>query len=255
MNRITHKEFLKRLKNSDSTIMKELYTQWKSWLYNEFKAYEHNGNLLLIKGKDKYEVNMFIFNYIGCQELLNKYKDDSNCTTLCVSIIGELSEELNKYYGWRCFEGIGINERIADDNIRLLTKDNKNDVYEFCNKRLKQGNFSNHVADDLQDYIENINDKNYKATKAYGYYKDEMLIGFVMILHDFLLHYSHLSVIGVLEEYRRNGIGTKLSKFVLSKYPNEKYHYQVAHTNKASIGLVTSLGFKFAGVRELIIKG
>ena len=30
MNRITHKEFLKRLKNSDSTIMKELYTQWKN---------------------------------------------------------------------------------------------------------------------------------------------------------------------------------------------------------------------------------
>lgn len=33
MNRITHKEFLQRLKNSDSTIMKELYSQWKSWLY------------------------------------------------------------------------------------------------------------------------------------------------------------------------------------------------------------------------------
>ena len=81
-----------------------------------------------------------------------------------------------------------------------------------------------------------------------------MLIGFVMLLHDSILHYSHLSVIGVLEEYRRNGIGTKLSKFVLSKYPNDKFHYQVAHLNKASIGLVTSLGFKFAGVRELMIK-
>ena len=47
---------------------------------------------------------------------------------------------------------------------------------------------------------------------------------------------------------------TKLSKFVLSKYPNDKFHYQVAHLNKASIGLVTSLVFKFAGARELIIK-
>lgn len=254
MNRITHKEFLQRLKNSGSTIMKELYFQWKSWLYNEFKAYEYNENLLLIKGKDKYEVNMFIFNYDSCQELLKKYRDDSTCTMLCISLIGELPEELNKYHGWRCFEGIGINERITDDNIRLLTKENKNDVHEFCNKLLKQGNFSSHVADDLQDYIENINEKNSKATKAYGYYKDEMLIGFVMLLHDSILHYSHLSVIGVLEEYRRNGIGTKLSKFVLSKYPNDKFHYQVAHLNKASIGLVTSLGFKFAGARELMIK-
>ena len=76
MNRITHKEFLQRLKNSSSTIMKELYSQWKSWLYNEFKAYEHNENLLLIKGKDKYEVNMFIFNYDSCQELLKKYRDN-----------------------------------------------------------------------------------------------------------------------------------------------------------------------------------
>ena len=131
MNRITHKEFLKRLKNSDSTIMKELYSQWKDWLYNEFKAYEHNENLLLIKGKDKYEVNMFIFNYDSCQELLKKYRDDSTCTTLCISLIGELPEELNKYHGWRCFEGIGINERIADDNIKLLTKENKNDVHEY----------------------------------------------------------------------------------------------------------------------------
>ena len=255
MNRITHKEFLKRLKNSDSTIMKEQYSQWKSWLYSEFKAYDYNGSLLLIRGKDKYEVYMFIFNYEDCFQLLNKYKDDSNCTNLCISLIGKLPEELNKYYGWRCFEGKGINERIADDNIRLLTKENKNEVYELCNKLLKQGNFSSGVADDLQDYIENINDKNYKATKAYGYYKDKMLIGFVMLLHDSILYYSHLSVIGVLEEYRRSGIGTRLSKFVLSKYPNEKYHYQVAHSNKSSIGLVTSLGFKSVGVRDLYIKG
>ena len=254
MNRITHKEFLQRLKNSDSTIMKELYSQWKSWLYNEFKAYEHNENLLLIKGKDKYEVNMFIFNYDSCQELLKKYRDDSTCAKLSASIIGELPEELNMYYGWRCFERIGINEKIVDDNIKLLTKENKNNVFELCNKLLKQGNFSSYVADDLQDYIENINEKNYNSTKAYGYYKDKMLIGFVMLLHDSILHYSHLSVIGVLEECRRNGIGTKLSKFVLSQYSNEKYHYQVAHLNKASIGLVTSLGFRFAGVRELMIK-
>ena len=255
MNRITHKEFLKRLKNSDSTIMKELYTQWKSWLYNEFKAYEHNENLLLIKGKDKQEVNMFIFNYDGCHELLNKYKDDSNCTGLCVSIIGELPEELNKYHGWRCFEGIGINERIDDGNIRLLTKYNKNDVHELCNKLLKQGNFSSHVAEDLQDYIENVNDKSLKNKKAYGYYKEGSLIGFVIADNFSTLHYSHLSLIGVLEEYRRNGIGTKLSKFVLSKYPNDKFHYQVALLNNASIGLATSLGFKFGGARELMIKG
>ena len=173
---------------------------------------------------------------------------------LCISLIGELPEELNKYHGWRCFEGIGINERIADDNIRLLTKENKNDVYEFCNKLLKQGNYSSHVADDLQDYIENIDDKSLKNKKVFGYYKEGLLIGFVIADHFSTLHYSHLSLIGVLEEYRRNGIGTKLSKFVLSKYPNEKYHYQVSHTNKASIGLVTSLGFKFAGTRELMIK-
>ena len=255
MNRITHKEFLKRLKNSDSTIMKELYTQWKSWLYNEFKAYEHNENLLLIKGKDKYEVNMFIFNYDSCQELLKKYRDDSTCTMLCISLIGELPEELNEYHGWRCFEGIGINERIADDNIKLLTKENKNDVREFCNKLLKQGNFSSHVAEDLQDYIENVDDKSFKNKKAFGYYKEGLLIGFVIADHFSTLHYSHLSLIGVLEEYRRNGIGTKLSKFVLSKYPNDKFHYQVALLNNASIGLATSLGFKFAGARELMIKG
>ena len=252
MNRITHKEFLKRLKNSDSTIMKELYSQWKSWLYNEFKAYEHNGNLLLIKGKDKYEVNMFIFDYEGCKELLNKYRDDSNCTMLSVSIIGELPEELNKYYGFRCHERLGIEKRIIDNNIKLLTKDNVVEVTEFRNK-LSKDNLSSDEAETLQYYIDNIEE--FKKHKTYGYYKDEMLVGFVMLLHDSVLHYSHLSDIGVLEEYRRLGIGTELSQFVLSKYPNEKYHYQVAHSNKASIGLATSLGFKFTGVRELVIKG
>jgi len=252
MNRITHKEFLKRLKNSDSTIMKELYTQWKSWLYNEFKAYEHNENLLLIKGKDKYEVNMFIFNYDSCQELLKKYKDDSTCTMLCISLIGELPEELNKYYGFRCYERVGIDEKIIDTNVKLLTKDTSKEITEFCNK-ISKDHFSRDEAETLQYYIENIEE--FKKHKVYGYYDNEMLIGFVMLLHDPVLHYSHLSDIGVLKEYRRLGIGTKLSQFVLSLYPNEKYHYQVSHLNKASIGLATSLGFKFAGVRELIIKG
>ena len=232
--------------------MKELYTQWKSWLYNEFRAYEYNGNLLLIKGKDNYKINMLIFNYDSGKELLKKYKDDNNCTELCVSLIGELPEELNKYYGFRCFERTGINENIVDNNIRILTKDNALEVTEFCNK-LSKDQLSSNEAETLQYYIENIEEL--KKYKTYGYYKDEMLIGFVMHLHDSALHYSHLSDIGVLEECRRLGVGTKLSQFVLSLYPNEKYHYQVSHLNKASIGQVTSLEFKFAGVRELMIKG
>lgn len=251
MNRITHKEFLKRLKNSDSTIMKELYTQWKSWLYNEFKAYEYNENLILINGKDKYRVNMFIFNYDNCIELLKKYKDDYNCTDLCVSLIGEIPEELNKYYGFRCFERLGVTGEIKDNNIRLLTKDSVGETIEFCNK-LSQDNFSKDEAETLQYYIENIEE--FKKYKTYGYYKDEMLIGFVMLLHDSSLHYSHLSDIGVLQEFRRLGIGAKLGRFVMSLYPNEKYHYQLSHLNKASIGLATSLGFNLVGVRELIIK-
>lgn len=254
MNRITHKQFLQKLKNSDSTIIKELYSQWKNWLYDEYAAYEYNENLLLIEGKDKYKVDMFIFNYDSCKELLKKYKNDNNCTDLCVSLIGKLPEELDKYYGWRCFERIGINERMVYDNIKLLTKEDKNDVFELCNRLLKQGNFSSGVADDLQSYIENEDDKNLKNKKTYGYYNGDMLIGFVIIDHFPSIHYSHLSTIGVLEEYRRNGIGTKLSKFVLSLYPDEKYHYQASHLNKASIRLAISLGFKFAGVRELIIK-
>ena len=252
MNRITHKEFLQRLKNSGSTIMKELYSQWKSWLYNEFKAYEHNENLLLIKGKDKFEVNMFIFNYDGCQELLKKYRDDSNCTMLCVSIIGELPEELHKYYGFRCYERLGIDEKIIDNNIKLLTKNDKPEIIEFCNRLSKQGCHSEYEDETLQYYIENI--EKFKKQKTYGYYKDEMIVGFIMILHDSTLHYSHISDIGILKEYRRLGIGTKLSEFVLSLYYNEKYHYQVSHLNEASIGLATSLGFNFAGVRELMIK-
>ncbi len=48
MNRITHKQFLQKLKKSDSTIIKELYSQWRNWLYDEYAAYEYNENLLLI---------------------------------------------------------------------------------------------------------------------------------------------------------------------------------------------------------------
>ena len=69
MNRITQKEFLYRLKNSTSLIMKELYSQYRYWINNDYKIYEHNENLLLISGKDKYEVNMFIFTLESCYEL------------------------------------------------------------------------------------------------------------------------------------------------------------------------------------------
>lgn len=253
MNRITHKEFLNKLKNSDNTLMKELYSQWKNWLYNEYKAYEHNENLILLKGKDKYEVNIFILNYKDYQELLNKYKDDINCISIYVSLIGYLPEELDKYCGFRCYQRIGINEIIIDNNIKLLTENNKLEITEFCNKLSKQGRISKEEAETLQYYIENINE--FRKYKTYGYYKDKVLIGFVMHFHDAILKYSHISDIGVLKEYRRLGIGTKLSNFVLSKYPNEKYHYQVNHLNKESIGLSKKLGFEFAGVRELMIKG
>jgi len=254
MNKITQKDFLQRLKNCDSLIMKELYSQWKNWIYKEFKTYEHNENLILIKGNDNYEVDMFIFNYDDCVELLNKYKDDCNCSKLCVSIKGELVEQLNKYYGFRCFERIGISEQINDKNIKLLTKENSNGVLELCDKLSKQGNFSKGEAESLKYYIENIDDYS-KNSKAYGYFKEGILIGFVILNHYSTLHYSMLVEIGVLEEYRRLGIATKLSKFVLSKYPNEKYLYQAAHLNKASIDFSKSLGFEFVGVRELMIKG
>ncbi len=255
MNRITQKEFLQRLKNGDNLIMKELYFQWKSWLYREYKAYEYNENLLLIKGKDKYEVYLFIFNYDNSIKLLNKYQEDCNCTQLCVSIIDKLPEQFNKYYGFRCFERKGMKERIVDNSIKLLTKENKNEVFEFCNKLSNQGKLSKDEADSLQYYIENIDDKYYKNQKAYGYYEKGLLIGYVILKHDSALHYSMLLDIGVLEEYRRHGVGSKLSKFILSQYPNDKYLYQVAHFNKASIGLLTSLGFEFVGIRELMIKG
>ena len=175
---------------------------------------------------------------------------ENNYLTLVGKVTGEkrFSHEI---YGERFFTfNLSIPRLSGNADIIPVTTSERlitDEMLTEGNKLLIKGQF--------RSYNSYENERNKLVLIGENNYKDAMLIGFVMLLHDSILHYSHLSVIGVLEEYRRNGIGTKLSKFVLSKYPNEKYHYQVSHTNKASIGLVTSLGFKFAGARELIIKG
>lgn len=256
MNKITQKEFLQRLKNSDNLIMKELYYQWRSWIIREYKVYDYHENLILVKqDKDKYEVNMFIFNQKNCLDLFNQYKEDINCTKLCVSIIEKIPEQLDVYHGFRCFERIGSQEDINDNNIKLLTKEHEIEIIDFCNKLSNQGKISENEAISLKYYIENIDNIIYKHSKIYGYYKDNALVGFVEIQKQPKTNYAMLANIAVLEEYRRQGIGTQLSKFVLNRYPNDRYLYQVVKHNKESIGLLTSLGFKFVGGRELWVKG
>lgn len=255
MKQITLNQFLEKLEDSDSPIMKELYYQWVNWLYEAYEAYEYFDNLILIEQNEgQYSVYLFIFNQDNYLDIFKQYKDDPNCISLCISVIGDLSEEIDQYLGFRCYTRKGLKTKNLNANIKLLTVENKLEILEFCSKLGKQGHISCCEANSLETYIKNFDDEIYQDTKLYGYYKDGLLVGYVTTKQHPNTNNSLLESIAVLEEYRRLGIGKELGNFVLTLNPDDIYLYQAAKMNKQSIALAKSLGFNFIGGRELYVK-
>jgi hypothetical protein len=109
---------------------------------------------------------MFILKQDNYLELLNQYKKDKNCSNLSITIVGELLEETDQYFGFWCFERIGLEEDANNENIRLLTKNDSERILGFCYKLSKQGHFSRCEADSLKDYIEYIDDNLSKLSRV-----------------------------------------------------------------------------------------
>ena len=89
-------------------------------------------------------------------------------------------------------------------------------------------------------------------TKILGVFLDNKIVG--VLTYSVFETYGMIEDIGVLESFRKMGIGKALCESVLKANQDIKFLYQAAKQNIASISLAKSLGFDFIGARELYVK-
>ena len=97
-------------------------------------------------------------------------------------------------------------------------------------------------------YLENSNIE----TKILGVFLDNKIVG--VLTYSAFETYGMIEDIGVLESFRKMGIGKALCESVLKANQDIKFLYQAAKQNISSISLEKSLGFDFIGARELYVK-
>ena len=102
-------------------------------------------------------------------------------------------------------------------------------------------NFSNLF--DLE-YIINSNNED-----VFGYYVNDILVGFIHVLHSF----ECLEIINVVvdTEYRNKGIATKLIDYVMNYYEGLEYLLlEVNENNVSAINLYKKLNFEVINIRK-----
>lgn len=251
MKEITIDEFINKLNNANNVMMFNLANQWKYWYYDEYKLYEIDNNLIIKQQLEdnEYEIHMFILD--DNLTLFNEYNNDSNCVNLTVSIINSIPNELDKYLGFRCYSNINKNcyqDKNCHSNIKSLSLDDRDDILIFCEELMKQGHLSKCEAISFKMCIDNYDN----FTKLLGYYIDNKLVG--IVTYRLFNNYGMIEDIGVLESYRKQGIGKSLCESVLTNNANVRFLYQSAKQNVESTALAKSIGFEFIGARELFIK-
>ena len=102
-------------------------------------------------------------------------------------------------------------------------------------------NFSNLF--DLE-YVINSNNED-----VFGYYVNDILVGFIHVLHSF----ECLEIINVVvdTEYRNKGIATKLIDYVMNYYEGLEYLLlEVNENNVSAINLYKKLNFEVINIRK-----
>lgn len=179
------------------------------------------------------------------KEFFKRCADTNITVTLGVVSNGPLTEEWDKYHGWRIFARQGT-EYPADPRVRVLTKSDVPDIKELCKPLLDSSDFFERVEarnfDSAADRFEEYDDHTF-----YGFYDAEKLCGIASAKQISDLEIVQLADILVLSDYRKRGVGKALVKTALGKFPDKKWMYQAARDNAPSIALAKSLGFTLEG--------
>lgn len=271
MKKITRDEFMQALRDYHPTLHAELYTNYRHWYYGDetldaeffsadgcaiaYSAYEYEG---------KFHITCYIHEVSDdCDfaEACRKCKKmtDTDCAAhenhtcdICLIHHGELSEELNKFLGFRKFVRMG--EAFAPDpHVVPLTRENSDEIKKICDPAVLESDtwFGKTEADSFFHWNFDWGDS--QGIRFLGY-RDESghLLGIATWSSEDELNIAWLHDIFVSPEGRGRGIGKSLVRTAISHVPDRLWNYQAARDNAPSIALAKSCGFTFSGANLFV---
>ena len=266
MEKITRDDFMNALKTYHPALHCELYQNYRNWYYGEepldaefyrtngcavvYSAYEYNG---------KYHITCNIHEVSDdCDfaEACRKCKEmsDADCAAhenhTCDILLlhcGELSEELNKFQGFRKFVRMG-EAFVHDPHVAPLTRENADEIKEICDPAVLETDtwYGKMEADSFYNWNFDWGDS--EGIRFLGYRDDSgNLLGIASWSEEPDRNLGWLHDIFVTSAGRGRGIGKALVRTAVGKAPSRLWLYQAARDNVPSISLAKSCGFTFEG--------
>lgn len=132
-------------------------------------------------------------------------------------------------------DDITIKEVQLEDTAELIFR---MDIAIFTKPRV---HLAARTIDDINDFL--------KDCAIYFAYSDDGVVGYIGCLVDKSQHVE-ITGMGVMPAHQGKGIGTKLLRFALKKFPNNKV-YLVAHPeNDQALHVYKKVGFTITGRKE-----
>ena len=166
---------------------------------------------------------------------------------------GPLTEELNRFFGWRVFarspSPAGADPRVVD-----LTHDDADEIARLCDRTAYSdypdlGGFEFEADSFAQwdfDFAEEY------SIKLLGLRIDGTLAGVAAYSEQQPGNLGFFRELYVAPPFRRHGIGKALVETAISRLPDRTWVYQAARDNATSIALAKSAGFTFYGATLIL---
>ena len=266
MKKITRDEFMQALRDYHPTLHCELYSNYRHWYYGDAvldaEFFSADGCVIVYSAyefEEKYPADCYIHEVCdNCDfaSACRKCKDyaDADCAkhenaTLTIALIhhGELSDELDKFHGFRKFVRMG-EAFEPDPHVCELTRENADEIKAVCDPAVLENDtwFGKREAESFFGWNFDWGDS--EGIRFLGYRDDAgKLLGIATWSAEDELNIAWLHDIFVSPEGRGRGIGKALVRTAISHVPDRLWNYQAARDNAPSIALAKSCGFAFDG--------
>lgn len=272
MTSITFEQASKHLCSYGTAVHCEVFRNYRKWHdENDRKQFFFDrGCVIVTEEYDYNDRHWILYNVHQCapdaaieeaaeacrQECLNKADAYENPRTwVCQFYVsnGELTEEKNRFYGWRNYARQGYHVQ-RDPRVRALTEEDVPMIKAACDPYLDYDtDFGMQLAKAFFE-LDYSWLKDFMAPFGlYGIFDGGTLCGITDATFDRDLNLAWLLDIYVLPPYRGKGYGKALVEAALADHPDVKWHYQAARDNHPSIALAKSLGFTLEGAGLFIL--
>lgn len=181
-----------------------------------------------------------------CREFYERLKaEDCKGRSLNLFHNGELSEELDKFNGWRVFVREPAELPAAPDyEIAELTRDDAEELKKLCDVQ-NDTRFGRMESDSFRKF--NFDWAEQKGIHLLGCRIDGRLAGVADWSRVESSGIGFLRSILVSPNFRSRGVGKALVLAAVKNLPESIWAYQASRDNLPSIALAKSCGFRFAG--------